>query len=472
HFILSSGLFCRRIFDQYACWTDGLPNTTVKVPCPWYLPWYDQVHSGFVLRECGPDGQWHTNNTSHTWRDHSQCIENSSNHKKQEQQILVLSHMRVMYTVFYCLSLASLTLALIILLLFRKLRCTRNYIHANLFASFILRAVSILIRDDLLQKRSPYLQNSSNFSHVFSDQDLLGCRIAEVVMHYCMGTSFFWVLTEGLYLHNLLILLVFSENSYFCGYLALGWVTPVLYVVPWIVVRYLYENTGCWEKNENTVHMLIVEAPIYLAILVNCYFFIRIIQMLVSKFKAHQMRCTDYKFRLAKSTLTLMPLLGLHKIMFPTMDKEPNIDAFRATWIFFELFLNSTQGILVAILYCFLNKEVQTEIKNRWHRWKLGIGYLDENRTTSSHILQGTTGQDHEDQPCQMDCLEESGIHSMEPLPAFTQIPLHRHHHLGAKKGKAYCYISAHKQVLNALDTPALDHCEHEGVNGYSDSYC
>lgn len=30
------------MFDQFACWTDGLPNTTVKVPCPWYLPWYDQ----------------------------------------------------------------------------------------------------------------------------------------------------------------------------------------------------------------------------------------------------------------------------------------------------------------------------------------------------------------------------------------------------------------------------------------------
>lgn len=30
------------MFDMYACWTDGVPNTTVKVPCPWYLPWYDQ----------------------------------------------------------------------------------------------------------------------------------------------------------------------------------------------------------------------------------------------------------------------------------------------------------------------------------------------------------------------------------------------------------------------------------------------
>uniref|UniRef100_A0A673Y4Z0 Glucagon receptor n=1 Tax=Salmo trutta TaxID=8032 RepID=A0A673Y4Z0_SALTR len=435
------GLFCGRMFDMYACWPEGIPNTTVKVPCPWYLPWYNQVQV-FVC--------------------------------PQENQMVILAYFRVMYTVGYSLSLASLSLALIILLIFRKLRCTRNYIHTNLFASFILRAISILTRDAVLTRDTPE-QTSLTSTPDLCPQALSGCRVAQVLMQYCVGANYYWLLVEGLYLHNLLVLMVFSENSYFCGYLFIGWGTPVLFVVPWIIVRYLYENTRCWEINENMAYWWIIRTPILLAILVNFFIFIRIIQILVSKLKARQMRYTDYKFRLAKSTLTLIPLLGIHEVVFAVMSEEQTEGILRNINLFFELLFNSFQGLLVAILYCFVNKEVQSEIKKKWQQWKLGMTVLDDLRNTGSNTPQGGTGggQCHHDPQCQPDCQQEdthnlssdasaSGPHA-RPRP---------HHHPGAKKGKAYCYISARKQVLNGLDGAPLGNGGGEGAIKYSESYC
>ncbi|MBN3311171.1 GLR protein, partial [Amia calva] len=474
---ISAGLHCNRMFDMYACWTDGVPNTTVKVPCPWYLPWYDKVKDGFVLRECGVDGEWVNNNTSLTWRDHSQCDSDDSQRKAQENQMMILAYFRVMYTVGYSLSLAGLTLALAILLIFRKLRCTRNYIHTNLFASFILRAISILTRDSLLMRETRKFQDNHNVYTLLSDQALTGCRVAQVLMQYCVGANYYWLLVEGLYLHNLLVLMVFSENSYFYGYLVLGWGTPVLFVAPWVVVRYLYENKKCWEINENMAYWWIIRSPILLAILVNFFIFIRIIMILISKLRANQMRYTDYKFRLAKSTLTLIPLLGIHEVVFAFITEEQAEGTLRNVKFFFEVFFNSFQGLLVAILYCFVNKEVQSEIKKKWQQWKLGMSLLEEHRHTCSNTPQGGTGEANGNCHCHhkpsfqktshlLDCSPNSHC-SSENSSCSSQ-----HKHPGAKNGKSYCYISAHTKLPNGLDCTPPGTGEENIRARYTESYC
>ncbi|XP_077887984.1 gastric inhibitory polypeptide receptor isoform X10 [Ictidomys tridecemlineatus] len=322
------------------------------------------VATGFVLRQCGSDGQWGP------WRDHSQCEDPEKNGSFQDQR-LILERLQVVYTIGYSLSLATLLLALLILSFFRRLHCTRNYIHINLFTSFMLRAAAILTRDRLLPPPGPY---PGDRGPTLWNQALAACRTAQTLTQYCVGANYTWLLVEGVYLHRLLVLVGGSEEGHFCCYLLLGWGAPALFVIPWVIVRYLYENTQCWERNEVKAIWWIIRTPILITILINFLIFIRILGILVSKLRTRQMRCPDYRLRLARSTLTLVPLLGVHEVVFAPVTEEQARGALRFAKLGFEIFLSSFQGFLVSVLYCFVNKEVQSEIRRGWHSLRCSLG--------------------------------------------------------------------------------------------------
>ncbi|KAB0348940.1 hypothetical protein FD754_013797 [Muntiacus muntjak] len=365
-----AGLACNGSFDMYVCWDYTAPNATARASCPWYLPWHGHVAKGFVLRQCGSDGQWGP------WRDHSQCENPEKNGVFQDQR-LTLERLQVVYTVGYSLSLATLLFALLILSTFRRLRCTRNYIHINLFTSFMLRAAAILTRDRLLPPSGPY---PGDQVLTLWNQALAACRTAQIVTQYCVGANYTWLLVEGIYLHSLLVLVGGSEEGHFRCYMLLGWGAPTLFVIPWVIVRYLFENTQCWERNDIKAIWWIIRTPILLTILINFLIFIRILGILVSKLRTRQMRCPDYRLRLARSTLTLVPLLGVHEVVFAPVTEEQARGALRLAKLGFEIFLSSFQGFLVSVLYCFINKEVQSEIRRGWHRCRLRHSLGEEPR--------------------------------------------------------------------------------------------
>ncbi|XP_042293557.1 glucagon receptor-like [Sceloporus undulatus] len=367
-----SGIFCNRTFDMYACWPDGSPGAIVNVSCPFYLPWYEKVKHGLVSQKCGLDGHWVLVNGTELWRDHSQCLEEMEATAEEEGVHRLMVSFKVIYTVGYALSLLALVLALLILTVFRKLRCTRNYIHANLFASFGLRALSVIVKDALMERlwRREVFQ-VSDWETLWSHEVAIGCRVAQVTMQYCILANHYWFLVEAVYLYKLLIGAVFSEKNYYTLYLYLGWGTPVAFVVPWMAAKYLKENTECWGANENMAYWWIIRIPILLASVINLLIFMQILKVIVAKLRANQKHYVDYKLRLAKATLTLVPLFGIHEVVFIFATDEQTTGILRYIKVFFTLFLNSFQGFLVAVLYCFANKEVKSEMKKKWQLWKL-----------------------------------------------------------------------------------------------------
>nr|XP_020468085.1 vasoactive intestinal polypeptide receptor 2 isoform X2 [Monopterus albus] len=307
-----------------------------------------------VLRAVfGRNGNISRNCTSAGWSDVFPNITSVCGADTSHEKLVFYVVVQTLYTLGHSLSLIALTTGSAILCLFRKLHCTRNYIHLNLFFSFILRAVAVLVKDYILFNRT--LQCSSQPS-------LVGCKASLVFFHYFIMANFFWLLVEGLYLHTLLV--VFSENRHFTVYMFIGWGIPTVFVFVWVMTRIYLEDTGCWERNDNPIPNWVINGPIGVSIMVNFTLFISIIRILVQKLRCPDVGGNDqsqYR-RLAKSTLLLIPLFGIHYVVFVS----PSESIAEDYKIFFDLALGSFQGLVVAILYCFLNTEVQGELKRKW----------------------------------------------------------------------------------------------------------
>ncbi|KAM3866105.1 vasoactive intestinal polypeptide receptor 2-like [Diretmus argenteus] len=298
-----------------------------------------------------------------------------------QDKLIFYMVIQTLYTLGHSLSLIALTTGSAILCLFRKLHCTRNYIHLNLFFSFILRAVAVLVKDDILFSRDTQCSNQPS---------LMGCKASLVFFHYFIMANFFWLLVEGLYLHTLLTA-IFFENRRFIVYLLIGWGIPTVFVSAWAMTRVYLEDTGCWERNDNLIPNWVINGPIGFSILVNFILFISIIRILLQKLRCPDVGGNDqsqYR-RLAKSTLLLIPLFGIHYVVFASLS-ESIAEAYR---IFFDLAIGSFQGLVVAILYCFLNSEVQGELKRKWRSVCLNCRLSRDHHFSS--IYASRNGSEH-----------------------------------------------------------------------------
>ncbi|KAK3791348.1 hypothetical protein RRG08_012531 [Elysia crispata] len=380
---------CPRTWDLVMCWPDTLPGEVATQPCPSYVngfqPWEN------ATRRCMEDGTWYLDvDLNRTWTNMSLClsdlfIENGSEFVKSHMERIVL-----MYSLGYGLSLASLGLSLFIMLYFKRLHCPRNYIHLNLFVSFILRASISFMKEKLLVaglgfpsdvEPDEFDENKFIFKNGSTHWQ---CKMFFTCFNYILGANYMWILAEGVYLQLLISRAVFSEKSSVKWYMLFGWLSPLTFVIPWVIVRIFEEDKYCWNTHPTVGYFWIMRGPIVLSILINFFFFLNIIRVLFTKLNAVNSPEARRFRKLARSTLVLIPLFGVHYMVFLVLPTKVNPTA-ELVQLYFEMFFNSTQGFFVAVLYCFVNGEVRNEIRKKWHRFSLmHLNHVASTRTNYS----------------------------------------------------------------------------------------
>ncbi|XP_059558944.1 parathyroid hormone 2 receptor [Myotis daubentonii] len=375
---------CFPEWDGLICWPRGTVGKILAVPCPPYI--YDFNHKGVALRRCNPNGTWDfIHSLNKTWSNYSDCLRflrPDISPGKQE----FFERLYVMYTVGYSISFGSLAVAILIIGYFRRLHCTRNYIHLHLFASFMLRAASIFVKDRVVhahigvkELQSLMMQDDlQNFIDAPSmdKSQYIGCKIAVVMFIYFLATNYYWILVEGLYLHSLIFVAFFSDTKYLWGFTLIGWGFPAVFVAGWAVARATVADARCWELSAGDIKW-IYQAPILAAIGLNFILFLNTVRVLATKIwetnaVGHDTR-KQYR-KLAKSTLVLVLVFGVHYIVFVCLPHSFSGLGWEIR-MHCELFLNSFQGFFVSIIYCYCNGEVQSEVKKMWSRWNLSIDW-------------------------------------------------------------------------------------------------
>ncbi|XP_065805048.1 vasoactive intestinal polypeptide receptor 2-like isoform X1 [Labrus bergylta] len=346
---------CHGEWDNVSCWQGADVGEVMTLPCP-----------SPILRLFGKKGLISRNCTESGWSDVYPVVTIAcwADIKDEPNELVFYRMVRILSTLGHSLSLITLLTSTFIICLFRRLHCTRNYIHLNLFVSFMLRAVAVLIKDALLFSDDEDTDCSTQPS-------LAGCKSSLVFLNYFIMANFFWLLVEGLYLHTLL-LVIHNFTSRLSVYMLIGWGIPFVFMVAWIACRINLEDTRCWEMNEHPIPNRLINWPIMACVIINFILFISIVRILVQK-----LRCThvggngrSQYSRLAKSTLLLIPLFGVNYMVFVYL-MEPADKSMKKVKIFFDLGLGSFQGLIVGVLYCFLNSEVQNELRRTWRSLSL-----------------------------------------------------------------------------------------------------
>jgi len=350
-------------------------------------------------------------------------IDNNCDVCKHQKNMEMKSEMTTAVTVFgkiwiglYCISIPALVIAIFLMVYLRKIRSqTRNLIHINMLISFLLKAVGTIWMINSTESfeamnKNTLTTNAVEYCSSLVESKNIGlrhiCRFAQVLYKYGFLSNILWLLIEGVHLFSLLAN-AFSEKSPLPLYLAFGWGLPIPIVTVWVLVRYYTGDPTCWNTQHHYIRW-IIDGPFTVSfVLCTCIFFY--ILIVVYK-KTRAVGADDTHKKLVNSFVSLFPLLGIHYCVSRVLPADDGHSFWwKYTRMVIENSFDSVQGLAVSIIYCFMNGEIQHEVR------MLVSGYKQKrqlsanaHRRRSTHAAMQNPGNIVEGSPQAMPLMQQN----------------------------------------------------------------
>ncbi|XP_077553885.1 diuretic hormone receptor-like [Haemaphysalis longicornis] len=356
-------LSCHRTWDGLSCWPMTTAGSVAVLPCFAFLNdlYYDTSNN--VTRTCLENGTWADRS------DYSSCKPLIEVDREVDETTL--------YYIGYGISLCALTIALWIFVYYKDLRCLRNTIHVNLMVTYFLVSIIWMTTATLQSLSSPGYRKGACFLYI--------------VLTYLMGTNFFWMFVEGLYLYILVVKTFSIELVRVHVYAFVGWGLPAIVVTVWAITKaycsanrndpILLDGMCVWQLKD--VYDCIFICPVAIVLLVNMFFMGEIMWVLITKLRSATTVETQQYRKAAKALLVLIPLLGVTYVL---VIWTPSHKTAKVIFTYLQITLLSTQGFTVAVLYCFFNGEVRSTIRHHVERWRASRALCAERQSLNYRV--------------------------------------------------------------------------------------
>ncbi|XP_045494560.1 calcitonin gene-related peptide type 1 receptor-like [Colias croceus] len=353
HFMEESGFAdfaneeCPTTFDGWTCWQPATKGTTASAVCSEFA----YSNSGpschhFSTKKCFQNGTWELQT------DYTTCSITPRLLSRYRFYIGMLS-----FSVIFCIP------AIFIFFFYKRLRITRVVMHRNLLIAIVIRNLLVIIgRSEI------YMEELKGSGSTAMSRNSVLCRILSTGERVAAGAVFAAMLLEGLYLHRLIVA-VFRRRMELAYLYVVAAVIAILPAVVWAIIMALYNDHSCWVVYTVDHVQWILDGPRIMILVVNTVLFFDVLRVLLTK-----IRNTENANQLStvKATLFLMPVFGT-QFIFTAIRPTTSNCLWEQVYYFIAYTVEGLQGFVVALIYCYANREVLGLIKATYKKTESAV---------------------------------------------------------------------------------------------------